>query len=101
MDNWFAVAEAGDLGIEAGELAEGRGGLGAVGVEYAGHDLAAWAGGRCVASEQDPGAGKIERDAAGGVAGHGHDDGAAAAEGEFVTVSELAVDPDRRRWCGR
>jgi hypothetical protein len=30
------VTETSDLGIEAGELAEGCGGLGAVGVEYAG-----------------------------------------------------------------
>ena len=57
-----------------------------------------WAGGCRVAGEQDPGSGKVDRDAAGGVAGHGHDDGA-PAEGEFVTVSEFAVDPDPCRWC--
>jgi hypothetical protein len=37
----FSVAEAGDVAVKAGQLAEGCGGLGAVGVEHAGYDLPA------------------------------------------------------------
>jgi hypothetical protein len=92
----FPVAEAGDAGVKAGELAEGCGGLGTVGVEHAGHDLPVGPGGGRVTGEPDTPLGKAERDATRSMPGHGHRDGA-AADAELVTVTEFAVDPHRDR----
>jgi hypothetical protein len=49
-----------------------------------------------VAREQDRPRRQVERDAARGVPGYGHRDGA-AAEVELVTVVEFTVDPHRCR----
>jgi hypothetical protein len=88
----FSVAEAGDVGVQAGKPAEGRGGLGTVGVEHAGHDLSVGSAGCRVACDQDMSGGKVERDAARGVPGNGDGDGA-AADAELVTVVEFMIDP--------
>jgi hypothetical protein len=95
----FSVAEAGDVGVEAGQLAKGCGGLGGIGVEHAGHDLPAGSAGCRVTREQDTPPGKVERDAARGVLGHGHRDGP-AADAKLVTIAEFTVDPHRRRERG-
>jgi hypothetical protein len=68
--------------------------LGAVDVEYAADDRPVFAAGDSVAGEHDLVAGKVERDAARCVAGNGHRHGT-VAETDFVSVSDLAVDPRR------
>jgi hypothetical protein len=90
----LAVAEARDLGVQGCQPSERRGCLGAVDVEYAADDLPLLAAGHGVAGEQDPVAGKVQRDAAWGVAGNGECRGT-LAEAELVAVSEFPIDPRR------
>ena len=95
-----AVAEAGDGHVEARQPSERGGGLGAVDVEHAAdHRSVRGPRGR-VAGEQHLVPGKVDRDAAGRMAGDGDRHGA-VAEAEFVAVAELAVDAGRCRRFGR
>jgi hypothetical protein len=93
----FCVAETGDLGVEGGQPVDGSGCLSGVRIEHAEHDLPVGSASHRVPSEQDTWPGKVERDAAGGVAGDGHRDG---AEVELVTVVQFAIDP-HGRWRRR
>jgi hypothetical protein len=72
LGEWLAVAEAGDLGVEGGQPLKRRGCLCAVDVEYAAHDMPGWAACHGVAGEQYLVPGRVERDAARRMAGHGH-----------------------------
>lgn len=95
----FAVAEAGDRGIEVSQPPKRGGCLGAADVEDATDDVAVRAAGRSVSSEQDLMPGEVDRDAAWRVTGSGHRHGA-VAEAKFVAVPDLAVDRRRDdRFC--
>ncbi len=96
----LAVAEAGNLGVEGGQPPERRGRLCAADVEYAAHDLPGWAARYGVAGEQHLVPGKVERDAARRMAGHGHRYGP-VAEAERVAVVQLPVNPGRHHGFGR
>ncbi len=100
VGEWLAVAEAGDLDVEGGQPLERCGCLGAADVEYAAHDLSGWAARRSVAGEQYLVPGKVERDAARRMAGHGYHYGT-VAEAERVAVVQLPVNPGRHHGFGR
>jgi hypothetical protein len=95
-----AVAEAGDGDVEARQPPERGGGLSAVDVEHAADHGSVRGPRGCVAGEQHLVPGKVDRDAAGRVAGDGDRRGA-VAEAEFVAVAELAVNARRCRRFGR
>jgi hypothetical protein len=96
----FCVAGTDDLGVEGGQSVEGRGRLSAVSLEHTGHDLPVGPASHRVPREQDTWPGKVERDAAGRVAGYGQREGA-AAEADLITVVQFAVDPHGRWRCRR
>ena len=88
------MAKAGDLEVEFGELSERLAGLRLVLVEHAerpGRRAQTEGVDGGIAGEEEAPPGQVQRDAAGGVAGHMEDAGA-AVEVDLVAVRQLPVD---------
>lgn len=95
-DHRLSVSEAGYVEVQFGEAAKRRGCLGVFEVEDAENHLSFLFRGD-VPGDENPLLGKVQRDAAVGMAGSGNDM-SAAAEVENVAVADLMVDSNRGRW---